>query len=91
MNQMIKIDGDEYGVEHRHELTDYWVRNGELVELRKDEFFSTKKHFVKMVLGLSRIFPFRKRINFYLLAFRIQFTNIYEIWMRLKYPNSVHL
>ena len=78
------MDGYEYEAKYFCDLVGDRISNGELIELGKGEFFSTKKHFVRMVLGLSKIFPFQDRINFYLLALRIQFTDIYDIWLRSK-------
>ena len=89
MNQIIKINKEEYPIEHMYDLTDWGVRNGELIELRKGEFFWTKKHFVKSIFGLSKIVPFPDKINMYLLAFRLQFTDIYSRWMKSRIlPNN---
>ncbi len=88
MENVIKIDGDKYDVKCMYDSVNRWIIDGELIELRKGEFFWTKKHFVKMVLGLSKIYPFLDRTNFYLLAFRIQFTNIYDRWLESRmFPN----
>lgn len=85
MNQVIKIDGYEYSEKFLYDLIGNQIRDGEFIELREGEFFSTKKHFVKMVLGLSKIYPFLDRMNFYRLAFKIQFTDVYDRWLESKF------
>lgn len=89
MQKTIKINEEVYEVGYIYDLIDNWVKNGELVEVRKGEFFRTRKHFVRSILGLSKIVPFPGKINMYLLSLKIQFTDIYEEWMGLKYPNSL--
>lgn len=82
MNQMIKINGKKYGVEHSYDRVDFLIKNKELIELRKGEFFWTKKNIVKNILGLSKIVSFSNKINMYIFVFRLQYTNLYSQWMK---------
>lgn len=89
MNQIIKINEKEHHIEYNYDLIDYWIRNEDLIKVRKGEFFWTKKHFVRWILSLSKIVPFPDKLNLYLFVFRIQFTNLYSDWMRSKYSISL--
>ena len=84
MENVIKIDGEEYDIKHMSDLVGDRIEKGGLIELRKGEFFSTKKHFVNSFLAFSKIFPFPDKMNFYRLAFKAQFTNAYSEWLNSK-------
>lgn len=85
MDLMIKINEVEYELEHMSGIIDSLLRDGQLIELKKGEFFWTKKHFVKGLLGMSKIVPFPNKVNIYLFAFHLQFTDLYSQWMNQKY------
>lgn len=81
MTKLIRINNKEYEVEYTYDIINNWLRNGELIEYRKGEYFWTKKHFIKFILGISKIVPFYERLDLYLFALRIQFTDLYPRWM----------
>jgi hypothetical protein len=84
MTRRIKINNKEHDVEYSYDIINDWLKNGELIELRDGEYFCTKKHFVKVVLGLSKIVPFPDKFKIYLFALRLQFTDLYPKWMATK-------
>jgi len=84
-----KLAYDNKAKELASEFIKNFEKTGDVIELRPNEFFWTKKHFVKMILGLSKLYPLFKRSNFYFLAFQLQFTNLYSLWMESKVlPNN---
>lgn len=87
MIETIKINEKEFDYNPSCDMVYDLVKNQDLIEIRNGEFIWTKKHFVKGFLALSKIVPFPDKFKFYNLAFKIQFTDLYERWMNEKYPS----
>lgn len=69
---MIKVNGKEYGIEEYDGLISNLVENGDLEKVGENSFIWSKKHFIKMVLSMSKLTPLTERMPFYSFALKLK-------------------